>query len=109
MVPAAVLAGARDGTELEDVFAAGGEQAFHGQLGGGAEPARAGGDGVDVRLGRVGGQDDGGIDFEEAAFAEKPADRVVQFGPQFQDAALGAQGVGICRGRAHAAGRLSPA
>ena len=109
MVPTAVLPGAGDRSELEDVFASGGEQALHGQLGGGAEPARSGRHGVDVRLGRVGGEDDGSFDFQEAALAEEPADRVVQLGPQLEDAAQGAQGVGIGGAGAHDAARVRTA
>ena len=95
MVPAAVFAVASAGADLEDLFIAGGEQALHVQLGRGAHPAGSGGDGVDVVFRRVGGDGDGGVDFEKTSIAEKATDGVVQPGPQFQDAAQGAQGVGI--------------
>ena len=109
VVPAPVFAVARDGAELEDVSIAGGEQALHVQLGGGAQPAGAGGDGVDVRLGRVGGQQDGGVDFEEPAFAEEAAEAIVQPGAQLEDAAPVAQGVGIRGTGAHGAARVRTA
>jgi hypothetical protein len=90
-----MLAVAEAGAELEEVFHAGGEEAFHGQFGGGAQPTGAGGGGVDIGLGGVGGQEDGGVDLEKAALAEEAADGVGQLRAQIQNAAQGTQGVGI--------------
>ena len=99
VVPAALFAGAEAGAELEYAGVAGGEEAFHGELGGGAEPAVGGGDGVYVFFGGVGGEQDGGGDFEEVALAEEAADGVVEACALFEDGALireggGVQGVG---------------
>ena len=70
-VDAAAFAGAEAGARLVDGMETGGEEALHRELGGGAEPAAGGGYGVDVVLGGVCGEPDGGADFEKAAGVEK--------------------------------------
>ena len=95
VVLVAALAGAEAAADLEDAVIARREEALHVQLRGGGQVPGAGGNGINVRLGRRGGRARRGFNGQVAAGEEEGGDGVEGAGAKLQDGAQRGEAVGV--------------